>query len=239
MRKTFVALIVVLLAGTLVTGSPAHADHVRRDGMRTIFRGNNIYAPDVMADNFGRGVPIYRMWYGGWQEENQDEDFIYHRTSWDRANWSDWKPLITPDQVMYDYNVLHHPNEEPVAVSHINDPSVTKHYNSTSGSAQYTMFYTICGEVPCGDQRHTEVWSAVSSDGYGWSHHEPVLDDNECDGGNEDPCGAGRVSEAIARSWESRKWFTRRRSIPALVVSAGRLCPVLRCITLTESGICS
>ncbi|MEO7425072.1 MAG: hypothetical protein ABI036_07785 [Fibrobacteria bacterium] len=114
------------------------------------FNSYNAYSPNVMKDG-----AIYRMWYGGWQASSDyPNDKIYYRYSSDNISWSTVQTVLTPGQVS-------------TSAQHVNDPSVTKHFNVTSGTYQYTMFYTVCVS-PC-NQSDNQIWSSVSSDGVTWA----------------------------------------------------------------------
>jgi hypothetical protein len=150
----------IALVGTLSTTQVVYADTVV--SMNYLFSGRNIYAPTVIQDG-----GLYKMWYGGWQDNNQTTDKIYYRYSADGTNWSNPETVIVPEQ-----------NGAPSA-THINDPSVTKFINGVNGQAQYTMFYTLCvSPYPCieGSQERNELWSAVSNDGINWFYHQRLLD---------------------------------------------------------------
>jgi len=120
-----------------------------------VFYGRNIYSPTLINDG------IHKMWYGGWQDEDDyPSDNIYYRTSTDNSSWSEPQTVLTPEQI-------------PVPAVHVNDPSVTKHWNELAASWQYTMFYTVC--VPPCNQSDNQIWSSVSSDGTNWSNHQLLL----------------------------------------------------------------
>jgi hypothetical protein len=58
----------------------------------------------------------------------------------------------------------------------LNDPSVTKTFNSITGRYQYTMFYTLDGSDPTnGNVGENQIWSSVSDDGITWNYHQPLL----------------------------------------------------------------
>jgi hypothetical protein len=103
------------------------------------------------------------MWYGGWQDTNvnQGHDFIYYRDSADNYNWSSFVIVLEPWQVTSN-------------AMHVNDPSVTKHFNTTNGQWQYTMFYTLCVS-PCTSQSQNEIWSTTGPDGIHWYNHQLLL----------------------------------------------------------------
>ena len=86
------------------------------------------------------------MWYGGWQSDSDyPNDKIYYRTSTDNINWLAPATVLRPADVS--------PN-----AYHVNDPTVTKHFNTATSAYQYTMFFTVCMN-PCADDA-TELWSA-------------------------------------------------------------------------------
>lgn len=127
-----------------------------------LFSGFNIYAPTLLNDGF------YKMWYGGWQEESDyPNDNIYYRASSDGVAWSRPRTVITPEQLPSSF--------------HVNDPSVTKHFNPANELDQYTMFYTNC-IPPCNGFSDSQIWSSVSADGVNWSNHQVLLT-----GGPSDP----------------------------------------------------
>lgn len=146
-------LFLCLLLCLLIT-SVAYADTVLQ--MHALFGGTNIYAPTVILDG-----ATYKMWYGGWQVPGA-QDKIYFRTSANNSNWSAPMTVLVPSQI-------------GPGVLHVNDPSVTKHFNQTNGQLQYTMFYTVC-MLPC-EQQDNQIWSSTSSNGITWTHHQPLLND--------------------------------------------------------------
>ena len=131
-----------------------------------LFSGYNIYAPTLIyADG------ICEMWYGGWQEPSDyNNDNIYYRTSVDCLNWSDPITVLTPEELPNSY--------------HVNDASVTRHFNTANGMWQYTMFFTSCAP-PCNGYSDSQIWSSVSADGLSWSNHQMLLE-----GGPSDPSAA-------------------------------------------------
>lgn len=138
----------------LTLGLTAHADSVL--SMNYAIGGRNIYASSLLADN-----GAYVMWYGGWQSDGDlPNDKIYMATSPDDNTWTTNGMVLYPQQVA------------PNAV-HVNDPSVTKHFNAATGTWQYTMFYTVCVNS-CG-QADNQIWSSVSSDGVYWVNHQQLL----------------------------------------------------------------
>lgn len=151
MRVTGVTIFTALL---LLSAVPASADTVV--SQVALFAGRNVYAPSVINDE-----GIYKMWYGGWQTEADfPNDKIYYRTSSDNTNWSAPMTVLQPSQV--------HPNAQ-----HVNDPSVTKHFDATNGLYQYTMFYTVCMN-PC-NPSDNQIWSSTSADGVNWENHQMLL----------------------------------------------------------------
>jgi len=127
-------------------------------GYATNFTGPNIYSPTVLHD---LQESNYKMWYGGWQISGQQSDHIYYKNSSDGVNWpSGYIEVLTPDFVAQRYAAT---TGNSVSIVHVNDPSVTKHFNATSQTYQYTMFFTVCsspGIEPC-----ESIWSIVSGDG--------------------------------------------------------------------------
>lgn len=150
-RLGLAVTITVLFAAGL-----AFADTVLQ--MNWLFSGTNIYSPTVLLDD-----GVYRMWYGGWQNSNQwdTQDLIYYRYSSDNLNWSSQTTVLTPAGV------------SPYAY-HVNDPSVTKHFNTANGQWQYTMFFTVCVNS-CTVQSDNEIWSATSADGINWFYPQVLL----------------------------------------------------------------
>ncbi len=147
--RTPLALTLLLLCTTA-----ARADTVL--DTRSLFGGRNPYAPTVILDG-----GTYKMWYSGWQTQaDYPNDRIYYRTSVDNTSWSAPLTVLQPASI-------------GPSVTHVGDPSVTKHFNGVSGTWQYTMFYTVCVN-PC-EQQHNQVWSSVSSDGINWHTHIPLL----------------------------------------------------------------
>lgn len=122
-----------------------------------LFTGRNVYAPTLINDG------TYKMWYGGWetqQDADAGKDKIYYRTSSDNMTWSPPKTVLLPSDI------------GPNAV-HVNDPSVTKHWNARDSKWEYTMFYTVCIS-PC-SQADNQIWSSMSADGETWSFHQMLL----------------------------------------------------------------
>jgi hypothetical protein len=141
----------VVLAMIFVALSVTCADTIVSETL--MFTGMNIYSPSLIYDN-----GVYKMWYGGWQTQSDyPNDKIYYRTSTDNVNWSAPITVLTPGDIG--------PN-----VVHVNDPSVTKHFNTTSGQWQYTMFYTIC--INTCHPADNQVWSSVSGDGIHWLYNQ-------------------------------------------------------------------
>ncbi len=128
------------------------------------FGGINVYSPTLIFDG-----GVYKMWYGGWQDKNDGHDRIYYRTSPDGLNWTAPVTVLNPTDVVAD-------------AVHVNDPSVTKHYNSISKQYQYTMFYSVC-RGPCISSSQNQTWSSVSSDGIHWIFHQPLM--TSLDGSSE------------------------------------------------------
>lgn len=146
----------IFLLGLAVWTSSSWADQLV-DAAATNVTGRNVYSPSVIFDN-GR----FEMWYGGWQSASDlPNDRIYFRASVDGLNWSAPTQVLSPSQL------------PGASFTHVNDPSVTKHRNAANGMLQYTMFYTACA-APCA-QGDNQIWSAVSSDGLNWSHHQVLL----------------------------------------------------------------
>jgi len=154
----------------LFLNSKVHADTVT--GAADAFSGPNVYSPSVLYDN---QEGDYKMWYGGWQVATQNQDHIYYRASGDGVNWpSGYIEVLTPEFVSQRYQEL---TGRAIALTHVNDPSVTKHFNQASGTYQYTMFFTACN-TPCeadgqnGVPNH--IWSVVSADGVNWDFPQPL-----------------------------------------------------------------
>lgn len=126
---------------------------------KAAFSGRNVYAPTIIYDDQSS---LYKMWYGGWQSDSDyPNDKIYYRTSRDGEAWSAPTTIMQPSQI-------------PVASEHVNDPSVTKHYNTAARAYQYTMFFVNCIK-PCTENSHNQIWSAVSGDGINWGSFQVVL----------------------------------------------------------------
>ena len=87
------------------------------------------------------------MWYGGWQDPGQVNDNIYYRTSSDGINWSGYVTVLSPQGVASAYG-------SGISLTHVNDPSVIKVYNTVSSKVEYVMLFTACN-MPCtqGSQR--------------------------------------------------------------------------------------
>jgi hypothetical protein len=148
--KPLIALLILL---SLSTSGEVAADSVI--DMQWMFSGRNVYAPTLVQNG------IYQMWYGGWQSSSDyPNDKIYYRTSYDNVHWSSPTTVLTPWQI--GQNVVH-----------VNDPTVTVHFNEANGQWQYTMFYTVCVS-PC-NQSDNQIWSSVSGDGVHWVYHTPLL----------------------------------------------------------------
>jgi len=126
--------------------------------MQVSFEGYNIYAPSILLNSYW-GIDFYSLWYSGWQKQNS-YDSIYYRSSLNGSHWSNPYKIISPMDIGPDY-------------IHVGDPNVTKHFNETNQTWQYTMFYTACLE-PC-NQENNEIWSAVSNDGLNWMYHQILL----------------------------------------------------------------
>jgi hypothetical protein len=125
------------------------------ESISSLFSGKNIYAPSVLSDG------QYKMWYGGWQTQaDYPNDLIYYRSSANNETWS--SPVVVLRPIDIGTNVVH-----------VNDPSVTKHFNQSNGKWQYTMFYTVCVS-PC-NQQDNQVWSSTSPDGTHWGNHKVLL----------------------------------------------------------------
>jgi hypothetical protein len=148
---------IVTLIAVLLFAGVAFADTVLR--MDWLFNGAAIYSPTLIRDPQNG---LYKMWYGGWQDTNvnQGHDFIYYRDSADNYNWSGFVIVLEPWQVTSN-------------AMHVNDPSVTKHFNTSNGQWQYTMFYTLCVS-PC-SQSQNEIWSSTGADGIHWYNHQLLL----------------------------------------------------------------
>jgi len=176
MKKSIVATVTILIAAILAGSGTAQADSPDTEMMRSLVDGYNIYAPNVMWDN---QEMVYKMWYGGFAEGPKDgetdsdlEDAIYYRTSKDRINWTE--PVPGPVITVADLNPEGLDPDDPWKITHVNDPSVTKHFNrhaGENGAWQYTMFYTVCIYDPCYHSL-ADIQSAVSADGINWKHHQ-------------------------------------------------------------------
>jgi hypothetical protein len=143
-----------VLALIFVALSVTSADTIISEN--SMFTGFNIYSPTVIYDN-----GVYKMWYGGWQTQSDyPHDKIYYRTSTDNVHWSPSITVLTPADIGSN-------------VAHVNDPSVTKHFNTTNGQWQYTMFYTIC--INTCHQADNQIWSSVSTDGINWKFNQTLL----------------------------------------------------------------
>jgi hypothetical protein len=130
----------------------------------TIFTGPNVYAPNVIYDAQAK---VYKMWYGGWQASGQGNDYIYYRTSSDGIHWpSSYTTVYTPTELQSQYG-------NGISIRHVNNPSVTKIYNSGISAYQYYMFFTACVQ-PCSTATDNASWSVVSSDGINWSTPVPT-----------------------------------------------------------------
>jgi hypothetical protein len=123
------------------------------------FGGINIYAPTIILDG-----SIYKMWYEGWQDSNDGHDRIYYRTSSDGMNWTAPITVLNPTDVLSN-------------AVHVNDPSVTKHYNTINKQYQYTMFYTVC-QSPCTSYSQNQTRSSVSNDGIHWTY-QPLMTNSD------------------------------------------------------------
>lgn len=149
----------LLCSPFVIVSGPTTADSLIES--RALFSGANIYSPTVLTDG-----ATHKMWYSAWQVAGNFNDRIYYRTSTDRNTWSAYQEVLSP--AMLGSNV-----------THVTDPSVTKHWNALSGQYQYTMFYTVCMKFPpqqtCDPQAGNQVWSSVSSNGIQWSGHKVLL----------------------------------------------------------------
>lgn len=137
-----------------------------------MFYGYNVYSPHVMYDDSEPAQSAYKMWYGG-QEVADKQDAIFLRTSSDSSHWSGYTPVLTTADI---------PLECPSGCGFagaVNDPSVTRHFNTSMGAYEWTMFYTVAmcndaispGEKNCNEQ----IWSSVSYDGgRSWKYHKLV-----------------------------------------------------------------
>lgn len=157
---------IILVLAYMITATHSYADTVQSGS--SIFTGPNIYSPTVVYDY---QESSYKMWYGGWQVDTQRRDSIYYKISSDGINWpSGYIEVLTADFVAQRYAAT---TGQSIAIEHVNDPSVTKHFNITSNTYQYTMFFTVClantGSVPC-----ERIWSVVSNDGTHWDFPKPA-----------------------------------------------------------------
>lgn len=153
--------ILICLAASMTVSSVSHAQTVT--SMQNIFSGPNIYANNVIYDSQDG---MYKMWYGGWQSNIQSNDYIYYRASFDGITWYPvYFPILTPEALQSKYKLR---TGETINVQHVNNPSVTKHFNVTNGQYQYTMFFTVC-VYPC-NAADNQIWSMVSSDGVNWDY---------------------------------------------------------------------
>ncbi len=154
--RTFLSLLSI---ASLTLASSANADTLIE--AKSLFIGANIYSPTVIID-----ANVSKMWYSAWQVVGSYNDRIYYRTSVDRSNWSSYKEVLSPAML------------SPL-VTHVTDPSITKHWNATSGQYQYTMFYTACisaaANQTCDLQAGNQIWSSVSADGIRWTDHKVLL----------------------------------------------------------------
>ena len=148
--------------------------------MQVSFKGYNIYAPSILLNSY-REIDFYSLWYSGWQKQS-NYDTIYYRASLNGSNWSDPYKIISPMDIGPNY-------------IHVGDPNVTKHFNKTNQTWQYTMFYTACME-PC-NQEDNEIWSAVSNNGLKWVHHQMLL---------AGPPGPAEPSAIIDPSYDGTFW---------------------------------
>lgn len=153
-----IAAAVLCLSSVALSGTAAADSLIEA---RSLFVGANVYAPTVITDG-----ATHKMWYSAWQVAGNYNDRIYYRTSNDQNTWSAYQEVLSP--VMLGANV-----------THVTDPSVTKHWNALSGQYQYTMFYTACvtssSQQSCDPQAGNQVWSSVSSDGINWVGHKMLL----------------------------------------------------------------
>jgi hypothetical protein len=162
------------ILATLFSGAAfcAHADTLVQS--QTVFAGRNIYGPSLLVDG------VYKMWYSAWQDDSvKDHDTIYYRESVDNVNWG---PYLISYSIKDIEAALDKAGVQPSyngRFTHITDPSVTKHINSVTGKAQYTMFFTACisavSTERCNDQTGNEIWSAVSDDGRNWLHPQQLI----------------------------------------------------------------
>jgi hypothetical protein len=134
----------------------------------------NIYGPSLIVDG------VYKMWYSAWQDGSAKDsaghfhDTIYYRESVDNVNWGGFTAVYSTADIEAALGPAY-----AGRFTHITDPSVTKHINSVTGKAQYTMFFTACisavSNQQCDDQKGNEIWSAVSDDGRHWLHPQRLI----------------------------------------------------------------
>lgn len=160
MKKLFLLLIML----------PAMLSADQVISMNTVLTGHNIYGANILYD---QQESIYKMWYMGWQNSTDIQDSIYYVTSSDGLNWNTANRKIVLSASLLSAEFAKHGINKQV--HHTGDPSITKHYNSTTGTYQYTMFFTMCKNtcIENSVMNENEIWSMVSSDGIKWEY--PVL----------------------------------------------------------------
>lgn len=137
-----------------------------------MFYGYNVYSPHVMHDDSEPAQSAYKMWYGG-QEVAGRQDAIFLRTSSDGTHWSAYASVLTTADIPLDC-----PSGCGFAGA-VNDPSVTRHFNTTMQAYEWTMFYTVamCNDAitPGAEACNEQIWSSVSYDGgRSWAYHKLV-----------------------------------------------------------------
>lgn len=117
---------------------------------------------------------IYKMWYGG-AYTAYAQDNIYYATSADGITWSAPTTLLTVSSFQASYYAF---TGQTIAINDVNDPSITKHFNTANQQYQYTMFFTVqqctaTSTPPCG-QDTNRLWSMTSLDGINFDFPVPL-----------------------------------------------------------------
>jgi hypothetical protein len=136
---------------------------------QVLFSGKNVYGASILNDGG------YHMWHSAWQVSSiPQQDIIYYRKSADNINWSSPTTVYRTTDLEASYPGI------TGKVTHVTDPSVTKHTNGVTGEVQYTMFFTVCmskvAGSTCDAQKDNEIWSVVSNDGgKNWVLPKPLI----------------------------------------------------------------
>ena len=141
----------------------------------SVLSAYNWYSPQVFFD---AQAGLYKMYFGGRTTQAQSYDSIYYSVSADSINWSTPQEILNPAVVQAKFRAwtTGDSQAEPfksMTIDEVNDPFVTKHFNTTNNQYQYTMFFTACING-CGVQSNNRIWSMTSVDGINFDFPQPA-----------------------------------------------------------------